>query len=537
MKTTRYIQLLRLLLFFCLYIHSAKAQHVHVFDQLAEVNKEWLKLPDVDPALKTTVARPLTEQELIRQHLQQVEKLLRSRSTTHLSPAQKANREKHLNTLHQYWQAGRFPKNTFHKERRPYFIDIFNTYCAVGYLMQQSGADAMARDINRNQNFSYLRDIRHPGLGEWVKASGLSLDELALIQPSYSCYPTSIVEIHYNNSGIDQNEYIEVVQAPDALGPAFLSAIDFYDHTGLLYKTLLSTSMSTYSIPTRLGGVDSYQFYYYLFPVGESLADSGMIKLRSFFGDISTFVYNSAGVTVTQHVESSSNPWGTVKTYPVIEDGTGPSNITLNFCGDCITATRYNSLMPATYAAGNLICHALLPLPGFHQFSYTLLNKKVRLNWSTETETGTRHFEIERSGNGRDFTAIGQLAAAGNSSSTKSYQFTDNNPLPVNYYRLKQKDQDGTFTYSKTLLVKIKTGGGLNVYPTLVTDQLRVQPGNGLQYSGKLELIDVQGRVLQQYTVQPGLNEINISSLQKGSYFLRIQTDKEGVLTGRFVKQ
>ena len=158
----------------------------------------------------------MNEQQLIQFHLMETEKLLRSRPTSHLTPLQKKNRQANLNTLHAYWQNGVFPQNTMHPgKRQPYFIDVFNTYCAVGYLMQQSGADKMARDINQTQNYSYLRDIKHPELMDWANNSGLSVDELALIQPGYSCMPTSIVEIHYDNAGADINEYIEVMEPDD----------------------------------------------------------------------------------------------------------------------------------------------------------------------------------------------------------------------------------------------------------------------------------------------------------------------------------
>ena len=155
------------LFFFILLIFASanlKAQPKTLFDQLLSVNQEWKNQADVPAEFKTTAAKALNEQQLIQFHLEQTELLLRKRNSANLSAFQQKNRESNLNTLHRYWQAGVFPVNDQHQGRQPYFIDKFNTSCAVGYLMQQSGADDMAKDIKRTQNFSYLIDINHQRL-------------------------------------------------------------------------------------------------------------------------------------------------------------------------------------------------------------------------------------------------------------------------------------------------------------------------------------------------------------------------------------
>ena len=183
-----------------------------VYDQLMYVNEQWKNQNDLDGLLKVSAAKVLNEQELIQFHLQQTEKLLRKRNVSAMSVAQQKHRLHNLNTLHNYWVKGIFPINDKHQNRQPYFIDKYNTYCAVGYLMQQSGSNKMAREIHETQNYSYLFDIKHPQLLHWINESGLSLDELALIQPGYqNDRPTTILELHYNNVGIDVNEYLETI--------------------------------------------------------------------------------------------------------------------------------------------------------------------------------------------------------------------------------------------------------------------------------------------------------------------------------------
>jgi hypothetical protein len=162
---------------------KAKAQIRSEFDQLVYVNSEWRNQTDADPQLKLNALKLLNEQQLIQLYLSETEKLLRKRDVSNLSPSLRENRAKNLDVLHRYMLAGVFPSNTRHQGRQPYFIDDNNVYCAVGYLMKESGAGEIAKDIKRTQNYSFLVDIHHEKLMAWVQQSGLTFDELSLIQP------------------------------------------------------------------------------------------------------------------------------------------------------------------------------------------------------------------------------------------------------------------------------------------------------------------------------------------------------------------
>jgi uncharacterized protein YjiK len=72
------------------------------------------------------------------------------------------------------------------------------------------------------------------------------------------------------------------------------------------------------------------------------------------------------------------------------------------------------------------------------------------LNWATTEETNSESFQVERSEDGKSWKQIGALAAQGESSVLKNYEFADPSPLKGgNYYRLKMVDKDGTFSYSR----------------------------------------------------------------------------------------
>jgi len=69
--------------------------------------------------------------------------------------------------------------------KNPIFIDRKGTHCAVGYLMQQSGYESLATQIDAEQKFAYVHQINVNGVTEWANKFGFTIDELAWIQPGY----------------------------------------------------------------------------------------------------------------------------------------------------------------------------------------------------------------------------------------------------------------------------------------------------------------------------------------------------------------
>jgi len=120
----------------------------------------------------------------VQAHLAYAERLLRQRPAADSALAR--HRAQVLDLLHRYWATGVFPRN--HKyvaERRPCFIDRDGRLCAVGYLVAETAGRAVAERINAAHQYDLLADMRLPALADWVRASGLTMQECALIQPTY----------------------------------------------------------------------------------------------------------------------------------------------------------------------------------------------------------------------------------------------------------------------------------------------------------------------------------------------------------------
>ncbi|MEZ4777049.1 MAG: hypothetical protein R3D00_27990 [Bacteroidia bacterium] len=123
----------------------------------------------------------------IRTHLEYVENLLRARDVSDLSVELKSKRNHLLDLLHDYWTKGVFPKNyDYPDQRKPCFIDRDGTICAVGYLIEQTTNRQVAEGINSKFKYDELLAMNDQTVDNWVLASGLTKEECAMIQPTYT---------------------------------------------------------------------------------------------------------------------------------------------------------------------------------------------------------------------------------------------------------------------------------------------------------------------------------------------------------------
>lgn len=111
----------------------------------------------------------------------------------------------------------------------------------------------------------------------------------------------------------------------------------------------------------------------------------------------------------------------------------------------------------------------------------------VALTWHTASELHSAYFAVERSADGKSFTELGRVAAAGTSSQAHAYTFSDPLPQPgTGYYRLRQVDLDGSFTYSPVRVV----AGPLAAQESLVFPN-PASAGSTLQWLGTGEQVQV----------------------------------------------
>jgi hypothetical protein len=168
-------------------------------------------------------------------------------------------------------------------------------------------------------------------------------------------------------------------------------------------------------------------------------------------------------------------------------------------------------------------------------------NKRVNLDWVTTTEINNDFFTIERSADGIVYEVVGIVSGSGNSNMIKSYDLVDETPYKgLSYYRLKQTDFDGKYTYSQVVDVNVK-----DAFENVIVFPNPVKGPSNLSFEAiqdgliNLSVYDVSGREVMNmnHSVKQGNNtiELETSLLRSGMYFLKFE-NSNGKVNVKFIK-
>lgn len=169
-------------------------------------------------------------------------------------------------------------------------------------------------------------------------------------------------------------------------------------------------------------------------------------------------------------------------------------------------------------------------------FNAEAVKQKVKLNWSTVSEINNDYFTVERSTDNLNWTVVKTIKGAVNSSVVLNYECFDDNPfVGTAYYRVKQTDLNGRFTYSNTKLVKFTTGDNIYAYPVPNT-------GNTIYFKGLLQpknislvLHDAAGANVYNTTL--ATSSAILPSVKPGVYTLSLYNKVSGETTNlRYIK-
>jgi len=211
------------------------------------------------------------ERERVRGHLRFAHDLLATADTSAWPTARRAARARNLERLQRYADAGAFPHNDDHPDRlRPTFVDRAGTLCAVGALYAADRGRGAAERIASTYNYAFVPQIDDPDLRAWQQTSGLSLVELAIIQPAYGRPPwerSSPAERMWIPFGLlDRIQF-----APPRLGVTTeVGSADGFDTT----RSTLHAQAST-SCDCGLGAYGTLPMSYELVPDGVGVAAAG----------------------------------------------------------------------------------------------------------------------------------------------------------------------------------------------------------------------------------------------------------------------
>ena len=210
--------------------------------------------------------------------------------------------------------------------------------------------------------------------------------------------------------------------------------------------------------------------------------------------------------------------------------------------------TTYVLVLDAMPAGSPIIYDIKLPNTGalsvnLLSFTGRNVNTKNILNWVTKNELNNDRFEVERSTDGSFFEAIGSVKGRGTTNLTSEYIFADDAPYNgANFYRLRQIDFDGKATYSKIILINVKSDRTaiVNVRPNPTTSQLYYSIYTPISTNGVATITDMLGRVVytQSVSLLSGYTnmEFDAENLAAGSYMITLRNANGVSAHKQFVK-
>lgn len=146
-------------------------------------------------------------------------------------------------------------------------------------------------------------------------------------------------------------------------------------------------------------------------------------------------------------------------------------------------------------------------------------NQDIRIAWSTLEEFQSKSFQLLYSQDGRRWDVIKEVAAAGNSSSTKHYSHLHKNPIgQLHFYQLKEISMDGSYSTSRIERVAFDNRNALRVYPTIIQNN---QVNIVLQSSMQVTIMDMSGKILIQKQLSTGNHILELTGLAKGVYLIK----------------
>lgn len=184
------------------------------------------------------------------------------------------------------------------------------------------------------------------------------------------------------------------------------------------------------------------------------------------------------------------------------------------------------------------------PLPiELASFNAKLAQKKVFLNWSTQTEVNNQFFTIERSSDNINYTPIAYVDGAGNSTVTRNYSTVDNTPLSgISYYRLKQTDYDGNYEYFAAKAINNITKRDFTVFPNpALASNIQLSFNDDLSQYYTFSVQDMTGKQIPAsvYPQENGTVRLVIDEAiaKQGSLYIITATDGQETIRQKVIIQ
>ncbi len=170
----------------------------------------------------------------------------------------------------------------------------------------------------------------------------------------------------------------------------------------------------------------------------------------------------------------------------------------------------------------------------FLTFEVEKTDGKALLTWTTASETNNDFFAVEKSRDLKNWQETGRVKGRGNSNSLSNYNFVDNNLFSgINYYRIKQVDFDGKYTYSPVRFIENQEITNVKIYPNPLRNRLTIEAPDMVN---KVSITDLSGRIVLEKQSASKTMTLDLKGLKSGVYIISLEMNGTNIYR-RIVKE
>ncbi len=187
--------------------------------------------------------------------------------------------------------------------------------------------------------------------------------------------------------------------------------------------------------------------------------------------------------------------------------------------------------------------HKIIYSEELETFTAVENNCTTLFKWNTNSELNTRHFEVQSSSDGVNFSIVEVIMANGSTLLPQSYSFNLEVTRRKTYYRLKTVEFDGSYSLSDVILVTTNCSTmeeEVGLFPNPTKDELFMTIDAPITAAGTIKIIDGLGRVVQRENrvINTGYNKLELSTsrLEAGVYYITLSFGAHKIRYRKFVK-
>lgn len=258
--------------------------------------------------------------------------------------------------------------------------------------------------------------------------------------------------------------------------------------------------------------------------------------------NVSSLDQNTQSIVVTDsNIDGDNNPctgsgggqyWELVSCpRPSIYGSTAGSNANQNHCFIATPGQTYYLVVDGNGGAespffinGLLGTQIVLPI-ALLDFDFKCDKRNLHLNWSTQSELNNDYYTVMASTDGNEWVEVTKIIGAGNSNELRNYQYT----LPSSlsdyvYYKLKQTDTDGKYTYSKIIYANCSEADVIDFFPNPFEDVLSFKLNH--RDEAVVDVYDNLGQIVYTNKITESQTQVDLCQLASGVYYLKVNQNK-----------